>query len=490
MTSFDFTDENINNLFGVSDAENEQETRLKEYFYKNKAYANLKNELSIRILVGHKGSGKSALLKMLYIEDKDRNFPAIWLQPGDLLDTFDQKKETFNSWIESWKHTLNSVIVNEVMHQVMPERVKENFESIPNTTQAIFNYIRNKLAKIDKGISEKISEDAIKIFSQSEFIRVYIDDLDRGWSGNANDIKKISTLFNAIRDLCGSQNRIQFRIGLRTNIYHLVRTSDESTDKIEDKIVWLTWSNNDILNLFAKRIQTFFGANFDEADFNRKSQQEVSMIFNQVLDPTFSGKGKWSNVRMHRVLMSLQRKRPRDLVKLLGSAAKEAYKNNHTRIKTEDLQNIFNSYSSERLQDIINEFSSELPTIQRLLLAMKPERRAARASDLYTFSQAELDKKIANIMTSNNFIFSNKKPVTTRSIGQFLYKIDFVIARKTLENGAIDRKYHDQAKFLFDQNLDFGYSWEIHPAYRWALQPDSIEKIFQQTDLEKLEIDP
>jgi hypothetical protein len=28
--------------------------------------------------------------------------------------------------------------------------------------------------------------------------------------------------------------------------------------------------------------------------------------------------------------------------------------------------------------------------------------------------------------------------------------------------------------------VDFGYDWEIHPAFRWALQPESIEDIFEQ----------
>jgi hypothetical protein len=70
------------------------------------------------------------------------------------------------------------------------------------------------------------------------------------------------------------------------------------------------------------------------------------------------------------------------------------------------------------------------------------------------------------------------------SLRQFLYKIDFIIARKDTSDGVIIRKFFDQNRFLFDQYLEFGFSWEIHMAYRWALQPDTVESIIEQIDLD------
>lgn len=295
---------------------------------------------------------------------------------------------------------------------------------------------------------------------------------------------------NAIRDICGSGNALQFRVGLRTDVYYLVRTSDESTDKIEDKIVWLTWSSHELLVLFAKRIETFMGHNVNDRVLFSKNQVDVAKSFHHVMEPIFSGKGKWSNAPIHRVILSLQRKRPRDLVKLLGGAAKKAYQNDRQTILTSDLRDTFESYSAERLQDIVNEFSSELPELKRVLLAMKPAAprrggRMGKASDSFLFSQAELDKKISRVLEQVRVRFTNGSIVSARAVGQFLYKIDFIIARKDMDTGLVDRKFFDQSRFLFDQNLDFGYSWEIHPAYRWALQPDTLDSIFDQISLEK-----
>ncbi len=69
-----------------------------------------------------------------------------------------------------------------------------------------------------------------KAFQKNQVIRVYIDDLDRGWSASKDDINNISALINAARDLTNDDGRVQIRIGLRSDAYFLYRTSDESTD--------------------------------------------------------------------------------------------------------------------------------------------------------------------------------------------------------------------------------------------------------------------
>lgn len=77
-------DETLNDIFGAEDAENELPARLKEYFYKNKTYESLRASLPLRILVGHKGVGKSALLKVSELEDQEDNVLSIWITPSDV----------------------------------------------------------------------------------------------------------------------------------------------------------------------------------------------------------------------------------------------------------------------------------------------------------------------------------------------------------------------------------------------------------------------
>ena len=82
-------------------------------------------------------------------------------------------------------------------------------------------------------------------------------------------------------------------------------------------------------------------------------------------------------------------------------------------------------------------------------------------------------------MSSSNLRYTNGKVVSPNSLIQFLYKIHFVIARRDLED-RIDRKYFDQSRFLANEFADFGYDWEVHPAYRWALQPQDVGDILEK----------
>lgn len=96
-------------------------------------------------------------------------------------------------------------------------------------------------------------------------LTIYIDDLDRGWQGRREDITRISALLNAVRDLSNENRNVFFKIALRSDVYYLVRTSDESTDKIEGSVVWHKWSNHEIFVLLVKRIETYFGRSVDES---------------------------------------------------------------------------------------------------------------------------------------------------------------------------------------------------------------------------------
>jgi hypothetical protein len=149
---------------------------------------------------------------------------------------------------------------------------------------------------------------------------------------------------------------------------------------------------------------------------------------------------------------------------------------NNDIISATNLESYFEPYSQERLQDIVNEFRSEMPNIEKLLLNMKPTRKERRTSESFRFSTDQLSAKINHIMGHVTISFSNGRQVNARSIIQFLYKIDFITARID-RDGSIERKYFDQSRFLANDIVEYGYGWEIHPAYRWALQPNDLQDV-------------
>ena len=321
------------------------------------------------------------------------------------------------------------------------------------------------------------------MFKEKKII-IYLDDLDRGWENTKDDVKNLSAMLNAVRDLSRDMENIKFRIALRSDVYYAVRTSDETTDKIDGSVIWQSWTNHEILVMLIKRIETYFDRKVDEELLLSKRQADICGYLNSIFESRFQGSGHWENAPMYRVLMSLIRKRPRDLVKLCTLAARQAYSNNHTRILTNDLESVFKNYSNDRLTDTSSEYKSELPQVQELLLKMKPSQKELSTGSPGLYSREQLMKKLDNVRSMSSFSFKDGKEASSHNLAAFLYKINFITARKD-KDGEIMRIYYDENQYIYNDFTDFGYWYEIHPAYRWALQPSTTNDLFNQIELLK-----
>ena len=239
-----------------------------------------------------------------------------------------------------------------------------------------------------------------------------------------------------------------FRIALRTDVYYLVRTSDESTDKVEGSVVWYSWTNHEIMLLLIKRIETFFGRNVNETALRKEKQRHIARYLDNVFSRRFEGQGHWANAPTYKVLMSLVRKRPRDLVKLCTAAARVAGRERSELIVTKHLESVFEDYSQGRIQDSINEYRSEMREVERLLVGMKPTKRTRRTRDAYLYDTGSLLKKLRNIMQGGRFRLTTGREASERELASFLYKTNFLIARKELESGYIVRRYFEENRYL------------------------------------------
>lgn len=477
--TIEFTDENIQRLFGYEDAESEPIERLQQYYFKNETFSQATSDLPLRILVGHKGIGKSALFKVsMYEEGIKGNLP-ILIKPDDIAE-LGKSDENFLLKVRQWKLGLIKIIGNKVLNElgINDDKISGKLTQVGvKLITFVSDSITQLKDKVDLLPTQKV---AIDNFTKSKKIIIYIDDLDRGWEGKKDDIARISALLNSVRDLANESPGLYFRISLRSDVYFLVRTSDESTDKIEGSVVWYSWTNHEIFIMLVKRILTFFNQETDEENLIQQSQGSLSFHLDSIMERNFHGKGKWANIPMYRVLMSLIRKRPRDLVKLCTLAAREAKRNKSNLILSNHFESVFEQYSQGRIQDTINEYRSELPNIDRLLFGMKPTRREITEGKACVFNREELHRKIANIRLQNRFVFANGHTATDKDLAHFMYKINFLTARRELSDGEIRRKYFEENRYLSNAVADFGYDWEIHPAYRWALQPDTIDDIFNK----------
>ena len=480
----DFSEEQIRDMFGDLAAEDEKKDRFSAYFIKTDVYKKIHNFLPIRILVAHKGIGKSAIFQMSYLENLKNNVLSIWVKPDDILSIANTENEADPlEMIRQWKSGLEELLV---------EKVVSNF-NISKDNDIINQISRNglklteRIGMIVKKIQDVVDVDAIKKSVADQYLEnhkivIYVDDLDRAWNGSKQNIYRISALLNAVRDMCNESNELCFRISLRSDVYYLVRTADESTDKIDGNVLWLTWTEHELLALLVKRVQTYFGNDIPEKELLDMEQREMSTYLDDIMADTFEGAGKWNNRPIRYIFLSLIRRWPPDLINLCTLAARNANAEGRNLIVTEDWEEVFEQYSSSRLQDTINEHKYELPDIERLLLGMKPSHEMKKTEKPFVYDKERLVRKIEGIMQNGKFYFANNKECTVEELIAFMYKINFLNARKDAANGFIDRKYFEDNKYITSNSVDFGYDWEVHPAFRWALYPETRD-IFRYTDI-------
>lgn len=380
VSPIEFNEDTIRAIFGHEAAEDETIERLKSYYLKTNIYNSMKSQIPLLILVGHKGVGKSALLKVLASEDGDEGRIPITVQSNDIFD-LDVSEANFLKKIEIWKNGLATIIFNKLVQslndpitsRISNKTFAEWCSRFNNLLLATFGKKLTDLQTEAINLSSSTFTSMLKntLFSEKPIV-IYLDDLDRGWENTTADIKNLSAMLNAVRDLSRDMQNLKFRIALRSDVYYAVRTSDETTDKIDGSVIWQSWSNHEILVMLIKRIETYFGREINQDFLLSQKQRDISHYLNQVFEERFHGSGHWENAPMYQVLMSLIRKRPRDLVKLCTLAARKAYQNHHHLILTTDLESVFKNYSNDRLTDTSTEYKSELPMIQELLLKMKP----------------------------------------------------------------------------------------------------------------------
>lgn len=482
----DFSEEQIRDMFGDLAAEDEKKDRFSAYFIKTDVYKKIHNFLPIRILVAHKGIGKSAVFQMSYLENLRNNVLCIWVKPDDILGIANADDGTDPlEMIRQWKTGLEELLV---------EKVVSNF-NISKDNDTINQISRNglklteRIGMIVKKVQDVVDVDAIKKSVADQYLKnhkivIYVDDLDRAWNGSKQNIYRISALLNAVRDMCNESNELCFRISLRSDVYYLVRTADESTDKIDGNVLWLTWTEHELLALLVKRVQTYFDNDISERELLGMGQQEMSAYLDDIMASTFEGAGKWNKRPIRYIFLSLIRRRPRDLINLCTLAARNANAEGRNLIVTEDWEEVFEQYSTSRLQDTINEHKYELPDIERLLLGMKPSHEMKKTEKPFVYDKERLVRKIEGIMQNGKFYFANNKECTVEELIAFMYKINFLNARKDAACGFIDRKYFEDNKYITSNSVDFGYDWEVHPAFRWALYPETRD-IFRYTDIPK-----
>lgn len=474
----------IHELFGSFDAEQENIARFRDYFVTNSFYENFCANFPLRIAVGNKGAGKSAILRALQIEDGGRpEYICVPLTASDLVAKADNLPSDGLKAINHWKAIFAAEAAGQILTQSVSERMSPDWGRMLSSLPDFFSWVAKMASVKTKGASDIAIRSGLDLNRVKQIV-FYVDDLDKGWDGRYAGLHFVNSILNACYEVGKREQNIRFRLAIRWDLWDAISRINQDIDKIRQHAVFLRWSNHEIYLVAAKRISTFFGQEFPYKLYieQARNQEEIARAFDPVLDRTFYGLGKWDGAPTRRVILSMTRNRPRDLLTLLSLAAEEAHRKNRIRITSDDLKAIFPRYSEDRFSDLIVEYGTRLAGMESLLLSFKPPKATGKAEDKFRYTNDRMAVHLKEVLRKNSgrihFSYENGVP-DFRRILDFLYRIDFLQAWYRHPTGSIERVNFQDRQLAISGLADFGYSWEILPAYRWAIQPTKITDVIE-----------
>ena len=220
------------------------------------------------------------------------------------------------------------------------------------------------------GSFRELSEAVSDYLKTKESVWLLVDNLDKGWPVRGTspiDILIVRSLLDATRKLQHQleANDVQFEclVFLRSDIYEHLR--EDTPDKGKDTAIRLDWEDPEVFaEIVRRRLQS-----------SGELQGTFREMWPNICAPLIDGQDSFAYM-LDRTLM-----RPRDLLQFLRSAMHIAINRGHARIEEDDLIQAERSYSEDLLLTTSFEIGDTYPEYAELLYAFENSLAAMPVQD-------------------------------------------------------------------------------------------------------------
>lgn len=361
--------------------EAEQDANLARYFLKTEAYAASRRGAKF-VVIGRKGSGKSAIFTLLNDELAKENL-VVQITPDQYAwSTLRSYKEIGisieHAHTNAWKLTIISAIVWRLTEEKLLSQTsslvpyykffKDSYN--PQDSNWFLN-IADKAKKVLEGVKiEGISFDfgssigtplkivnELKLLVKKEWpegkkMTILFDRLDDSWDASEESKYLLVGLFKAIAELnTHFAELVQCIAFIRSDIYNNLIFDDQ--DKIRQYEQPIVWDSDNLKKLICERIRVSL---------------DLTSTDEEIWTDLFSKKAYRSKASPEKYLMDRTFKRPRDIISLVRSAIEKAIENGHDCIETTDTRTVEEErYSESKYKDLIIENQKQYPFTKDLL---------------------------------------------------------------------------------------------------------------------------
>lgn len=465
--------------FGSGDAERDSKNGfLSKVFLKTSFYNRLR-EGERELVVGRKGSGKSALCLALKgaLESEGRSVMLVTPKSLSVPKIQQLKVNSISkeeSYVLSWKYVLlvkiafelielveklnlemevhNKSLLKEIRNFLFENgEIKKGFWKRFIEAFNVFKKISAKVGIFEVGFessSQQSQIDAANLLESFEGrlgsllmrldhidITVLLDRIDEVWSPVEESELMVIGLINAIHDLNSTLQNTRIVLFLRSDIYDILKFND--ADKLRDLEERITWSAEDLKQLIVTRGKISSGS----------SVTDVDSLWKLFFDEEVNGDNSFSYI-LNRTL-----KRPRELIQFCNLSLTLAQNKGQNKITKSVILEAEGQYSNWKLNDLASEFLVQYPFLRDLLAlfqGFQPDFKRDEFNERYEAAQKRLSKQYPELYS-----------LSTNSMLQVLFRIGFLGAK-------IDRNsiyfYDDPMLILPQCELIV-----VHPAFHLAL---------------------
>lgn len=469
-------------LFGNDAGEDENKERLNDYyFYKNDLSPFLDKDNNLQFVRARKGMGKSALINYMSYSMKNDKDILITLKASELLDIQDLESSNPLTSISNWKRRICSRINMEIAKTIkfaasdnkitLVETAELTGFRDQNLFSALFDRFKLKIGPIDSSITKKQiqnSQEHLARFADNgkKDIWIFIDDIDATFQNLEESKLLVSTFFTACRDLVNEVNGLFIRASVRTDVWSIIKSFDESLDKCEQYMLDLYWSVEDTGMILCRKLLSYYRKYYPSELLYKGLDpvQNQSEILGFVLQKTF----KWGikkTIPTYYAIHHLCAGRPRWAVQLCRIAAKKAGESQNKVITPIDLNYAITELGKSRISDLHKEHGHQCSDIRYLLEIFRKKEFLYTTPELLNVIRENVIDRNRNII-----IDGIKDNVDELDLAHFLFRIGFITLKdNNYESGKKFIQFHDSPDLLTEGNVHADDIWTIHPIYRNAL---------------------
>ena len=475
--------------FGAPAAERDIDHGLINYFVQSEAFSRVASR-ERTIILGNRGTGKSAIFKVLADEARRNNAIVLELSPEDysyeILNSA-LASEDRGSWAKhaafasAWKYLIWVLVMKQVT------RNSSKFKKGPGAK--IYNYLRDNHKNIsDNPISVLVSylkrmegfkignyeaglktQELAKLYKLEEIVEllpaleellgrtkvyIFVDELDRGWDASEDAKSFVSGLFQASISINELSPNLTVYVSLRRELYDSIPALYDDAQKYRDIIETLEWSESELRSIIASRIR------YSYKELAASDDQEC---WNQIFAETIQfRKNKSFNYLVDRTLF-----RPREMIQFCRDIQDFAADEGAT--PPLDYQTIVNAelrYSEERTKDIVAEYRFQFPGLLSIFEIFRGK--------VYSMERDELELICLEICTGERRVNDDANWVKNQDhsfLIEVLWRVGFL---KAYAVGGVKAQRRSGSSYIGPYqvshlNLDSISRFQIHPMFRTYL---------------------